>query len=713
MGIGRPTGETMKTRRLAPALLLPVLGAFAGTAAAGNPPLHPLPPEPEHVRAITPAEFLWAAAWLSDDARTGRDTASPGGREAAAWIARRMKTMGLEEAEGAPGYLRSWEFGSEPVPEECSLSVSREGEEARTFAYGTDFILMGGAAPQPLDAPVVFAGYGIKAPSLKYDDFAGLDCKGKVVVAFRHEPRERDPKSRWDGDRASRWSWFFAKVETARVAGAAAIVFVNDPNNHPTDPLDAVAVGGPREPAIPVLFAKRDFAAEILRGTGWTPECLQEAIDLGDAPVPVRTDAPRVRLRAGRRTLPADNVCGVLRGSDPVLRDEWVVVGAHDDHVGLGQGGGLNPRLWGQIHNGADDNASGTAAMLEVAESFAMATDRPKRSLLFLAFSGEEKGLLGSMAYVKKPLFPVDRIAAMINLDMVGRYRPGQLEAVAAETGSTLKEIVDRAAEGLGLEYRHTNEGLASSDGLSFYMAKVPTLFLFTGLHDDYHRPSDDWWLLNAEGAAKVAEWAARTARLLADAEGRPQFHPVRVQAVGMGNRVILGVVPSDAPDGKGALLDEVSQRSPAANAGMKAGDRIVSFSGKPVHSADELRAALDRVRPGATEAAEVVRGEASLALSVVFPAPPGPVFGITFDREGDGKPGVLVQDVAAGSVAETAGVKSGDRILSFAGKEVGDGSVLPGMLRAAKPGDKVKVKVARDGKEVEMEAAYPDATKK
>jgi Zn-dependent M28 family amino/carboxypeptidase len=694
------------------ALGFPLLAA-AAAAAAGDAPVHPLPPEPEHTGAITPQEFLWEAAWLSDDARSGRDTASPGGREAAAWIAGRMKAMGLEETEGAPGYLRPWDFGSEPVKAECVLELSREGEKPRTFALGEDWVALGGSAPLPLDAPVVFAGYGIRAQALGYDDFAGLDCKGKVVVAFRHEPRERDPKSRWDGDRASRYSWFFAKVDTARAAGAAAVVFVNDPLNHATDPLDVQSVGGRGEPPIPVLMARRAFAAEVLRGTGYTPECLQEAIDMGDAPVPVRTEAPRVRLKVVRKTITADNVCGVLRGTDPKLRDEWVVVGAHYDHVGLGQGGGLNPRLWGQIHNGADDNASGTAAMLEIAESFALGKERPRRSLLFLAFSGEEKGLLGSMAFVRKPLFPLARVVAMVNLDMVGRYRPGQLDIVAAETGSTLKETVDRASEGLGLEYRHTNEGLASSDGLSFFMAKVPTVFFFTGLHDDYHRPSDDWWLLNAEGAAKVAEWAARTVRTLADADGRPEFHPVRVQAVGMGSRVVLGVVPSDAPDGKGAVLDEVSQRSPAVAAGMQAGDRIVSFGGREVRTADELRAALDHVRPGDTAVAKVVRGTESMDMTVTFPAPPGPVFGVSFDQGEDGKKGALIQEVAPGSVAEAAGVKPGDRILAFGGKEIPDGGSLPGALRAAKPGDHLKVKVDRDGKEVDLEAAYPEAARK
>ncbi len=410
------------------------------------------------------------------------------------------------------------------------------------------------------------------------------------------------------------------------------------------------------------------------------------------------------------RKQPSENVVGVLAGSDPKLREEWVVVGAHYDHVGKGEQGGADGRLRGQIHNGADDNASGSAALLEVAESFALAKERPRRSLLFIAFSGEEKGLLGSAAFCAKPLVPAGRIAAMVNLDMVGRYRPGQFEAVGAATGTTLCATVDRAATGLGLEYTHSNSGLSSSDGFSFYEVGVPTVFFFTGFHDEYHRPADDWWLLNAAGAAKVAELAARTARAVADDDGRPEFRKVDRSSMSLGRRgrVVLGVLLEEGGDGKGALVQSVSPRSPAAAGGLRDGDRVTSLGGREVKDADGLRVALDHVRPGDTVAVKVARGEASLDLSVAFPAPPGPVFGVTFSAEGDGSRGAAIQEVAPGSVAEAAGVKPGDRILAFAGKDVPDGAALPGILRAAKAGDRVKVKVLRDAKEVELEAVFP-----
>jgi hypothetical protein len=691
----------MRTTFAALALLLAVPAASGGDA-----PAHPLPPEPPHTAAITAEEFRWTAAWLSDDSREGRDTAAAGGKAAAAWIADRMKAMGLEAPEGAPGHLRAWDYTSLPVTEKCALTLSRPGREPRAFEYGKDWVLLSGAATDLDEAPVVFAGYGIRSKPAGWDDYAGLDCKGKIVVVFRHEPREKDPRSRWAGDQFTPFASFGVKEQIARAAGAAALVVVNDLLNHPNDPLEA-ASAGVRAGGIPVLMAGRAFAAEVLRGTGYTPECLQEAIDLGDAPVPVALDAPAARLRLALSPVTADNVCGVLRGSDPALREEWIVVGAHFDHVGQGFSGGLDRRGYGQIHNGADDNASGTAALLEIAESFALGKAKTRRSLLFIAFSGEEKGLLGSAAYVRSPLHPIEKVAAMLNLDMVGRYRPGSCDVVAAESGSTLTEVVDAAARGLGIEYRHTNQGIRDSDGWSFFTAKVPTLFLFTGLHEDYHRPSDDWWLLNAEGAAKVAEWGARITRALADADARPVYKAVKPEPLNRGNRVVLGVEPSDAPDGKGAVLDSVTPGSPAAAAGLRKGDVVVALGGSAVADADGLRALLGRSRPGDSVVAKVRRGAETLEATVVFPSR-ALVFGVSFSQDPDGKKGALIEDVAAGSVAEAAGVKPGDRILSFAGREVADGRALSPLLRIPKAGEKVPVKVSRDGKEIELEAKYP-----
>ncbi len=690
-------------------LLLPALAAAA--ASAGEEAVRPLPPEPAHTAAITPEELLWADAWLSDDARAGRETGSPECREAALWIAGRMAKMGLEAPEKAPGHLQPWELPvGEPVPAGCALSVLREGAAPVPFEIGKDYIVMGGSGAGDVDAPAVFAGYGIQDPEQKYDDFAGLDCTGKAVLLLRHEPREKDPKSRWNGDRMTRHSLFPYKVQAARKAGAAAVVIVNDLLNHEEDRVAQTSVGLPGDAGVPVALAGRAFAAALLGGTGLTQEGLQREVDEADAPASREIPGVRLRLKTTMVRERTENVAGILRGSDPALRDEWVVVGAHFDHVGRGPGGGLDPRRYGEVHNGADDNASGTAALLEVAEHFALGGKPPRRSLLFLAFSGEEKGLLGSARFVAAPLVPLDRVAAMVNLDMVGRYRAGQFDVVGADSGTGLREAAKAAAEGLGLELNFTNSGMANSDGLSFYNAKVPTLFLFTGLHDDYHRPGDDWWKVDAEGAARVATMTARVARALADADGRPAFKPLPAGEFSMNRRgrVVLGVVLEEEADGKGASVREVASRSPAEAAGMKPGDRVLSLGGREVGGPADLRTALNFVRPGDEVPARVARGEETLDLRVRFPGPPGPVFGVVYGAEVDGGRGALVEEVAPGSVAEASGLKAGDRILSFAGLEVPGGSTLAPALRAAKAGETAVVKVLRDGKEVTLEAKFP-----
>jgi hypothetical protein len=696
-----------------PAQTLPLLAALAALAAApairaSDPPSRPLPPEPKPVAEITADEIRYDIAWLADDAREGRETATDACREAARWIAARMAAIGLEAPKEAPGHLLPWTLPEGvPDPQGCALALLR-GDEVRSLVLGKDFTAVEGTVAGEVEAPVVFAGYGITAPDLGYDDYAKLDAKGKVVFAFRHEPREKDPKSRWNGDRHTVHSWFHAKARAAAAAGAAALVLVQDPLNHDDDGLDSSATGLRGGIPLPLFFATRAVAEEVLRGTGLTPTALQKAIDDADAPASAVPADLRVRLKATLRTASSENVVGVLRGRDPALRDQWVVVGAHYDHVGRGQGGGLDPKQYGKVHNGADDNASGTAALLETAGWFAARDQRPRRSVLFAAFSGEEKGLLGSRALVEQALLPKESIVCMVNLDMVGRYRPGQFEAVGADTGTTLRATVDRAAEGMGLEFRHTNSGLANSDGFSYYQAGIPTVFFFTGLHDEYHRPADDWWLVDAEGTARVALLAARTALLLADDDGRPGYHQVPAEEMPLrrSGRVVLGVVLDEGSTG-GATVASVSKRSPAERAGVKAGDRIVSLGGREVTDAGGLRAALRFVRPGDSVEVRLLRGEETLEVKIEFPGPPGPVFGVTWDDSAGGE-GALVREVAPGSVAEKAGVRAGDRIVSFHGKAVATARDLPRALGSAPAGEKVKVRVIRDGKPVDLEAEFP-----
>ncbi len=685
---------------------------------APEPPPPPFPAEPPHTAAITPEEWLWEAAWLSDDARQGRLTGSPECREAAAWIAGRMKAMGLEPVPGGKGYLHPWTLpGAKAVAEKCSLEIAvgeAPAAKPRGLAWGKEYVVFAGVKDGEASGALVFAGYGIRSKDPAFDDYAGIDAKGKVVLLLRHEPREKDPKSRWNGDRMTAHSAFLTKVRAAVAAGAAGVLIANDPLNHERDELDGAVLGGPDQ-SIPVAMVRRAVADELLRPLQATLADLQKKIDDADAPASAAVPGVRVSLVVRARQEESDNVAGMVRGSDPALREEFVVVGGHYDHVGLGQGGGLDPRRYGQVHNGADDNASGSAAVLEVAEWFALSKERPRRSVIFIAFSGEEEGLFGSRAWVTKPPVPNEKVVGMVNLDMVGRYRPGRFEVVGAASGSTLKAIVEKANEGLGLELRHTNAGMSSSDGLSFHDVGIPTMFLFTDLHEDYHRPGDDWWKLNAEGAARVTTLAARTARALADAAERPLFSKIERSEMPLGmRRPILGVRFDEESSAEGATLTAVVPESPAAKAGLLVGDRIVLFAGKKVRSHAEMRDLIAGVKPGEKAAGKAVRADATIDFTVEFPAPrppappPPPRIGVSWAADGDGKPGVVLQDVTAEGPAAKAGVLAGDRILAVGGQAVADAAALQAALAKLKPGDTVEVKVLRDGKEVVASIALP-----
>jgi hypothetical protein len=307
----------------------------------------------------------------------------------------------------------------------------------------------------------------------------------------------------------------------------------------------------------------------------------------------------------------AANVVGLLEGADPVLRREAVVIGAHFDHLGRGEFGSLAPGRRGEVHNGADDNASGTAGLLALARAFARG-ERPRRSLVFAAFAGEEIGLFGSLAYVEHPAVPLADTVAMLNLDMVGRLRDGKL--VVAGTGSSpgFPGLIGRALRGLPLEVAFSGDGFAPSDQTSFYARGVPVLMFFTGAHAEYHTPDDDAERVDAEGEARVLALAWRVARALLDADGRPGLVAAKAPApagAGPGYGPYLGTVPSfGAAPGPGVLLQGVAPGSPAEQAGIRAGDRIVGFDGASVANLEEYAARLFSARPGQQVRIAIVR---------------------------------------------------------------------------------------------------------
>jgi hypothetical protein len=457
-----------------------------------------------------------------------------------------------------------------------------------------------------VEGELVFAGYGISAPELGYDDYAGLDVKGKVVLVAQDFPREGDPASPFRDPRAYRHGEWRTKAIAAREHGAAALVGVRDVWAH----------GGPDD--LPPwrgqvssragLVAVRATAAALLRG-GVDVRALAAPGEADGRPHS-RSLGVRAELRAEVRHERAatENVVAVLPGRDPAVAGRCVLVGAHHDHLGFGGDASLAPDRLGTIHPGADDNASGVAALLAVARA-AAAAGPARRTLVFAAFGAEELGLLGSAYLVRNPPpgCAPEAMQLMVNLDMVGRPRAGKVYVDGAGTARGLEGLVKALAArppSLPLTLAFGGDGYGPSDHTSFHARGAPVIFLFTGAHEDYHRPTDTPDKIDPEGLAAVAGLASRLAREAA--EGEP-LEPVRTAAPppvaegrDRGYGAYLGAVPDFAARSEpGVLLTGVRPGSPAEQAGISGGDVLLRVGGTRLLALQDLAFALRAHRPG------------------------------------------------------------------------------------------------------------------
>jgi len=317
-----------------------------------------------------------------------------------------------------------------------------------------------------------------------------------------------------------------------------------------------------------------------------------------------------------RRAVPAYNVVGVIEGNDPMLKREYIVIGAHYDHLGHGGESSLAPNS-SDIHHGADDNASGTAGLLELARIFSAQRGQLRRSVIFIAFSAEESGLIGSNAYVNTPAAPLADTVAMLNLDMVGRLRGNKLMVGGIGTSPEFRNLVESLKNGFTLQL--SEDGFGPSDHSSFYAKRVPVLFFYSGSHEDYHKPSDTADKINYEGQAKIVGFVAEIARAIDRGDARPAYALARSQSSGRstGFRVYLGTVPNYAESNDGMLLDAVREDSPASKAGLKAGDKIVKLAGRDIKSVYDYTYALGEMKPDQEYEVEVARGGEMLKMKL------------------------------------------------------------------------------------------------
>jgi hypothetical protein len=539
----------------------------------------------------------------------GRAAGTPGGDRAAAYLAAEFEHLGLRPAGDAGSFLQRFEVltGVRLAPG-AEVAVLTPGAAPRTFAGEQAFLPFAFSEDGDIAADVVFAGYGITAPPLGYDDYAGLDVRGRIVLLMTGEPGETDPQGPFRPAEHFHYTELRHKILNAREHGAAAVVAVEHPGRG--DRLAALRGTTPSW-GIVAVSARREVADALLGPAGLDLADLRARIERTGAPASRPLPGVRARIRAmlvRERGMTA-NVVGLLPGVDPALAAEVVVVGAHYDHLGRGSPFSLAPERGEAIHPGADDNASGTAALLGLAEALTRA-GAGRRSVVFIAFAAEELGLLGSAHYVRHPAVALERTVAMVNLDSVGRLRDGRLHVMGVDTGQGLRALVEQAAQGLPVQLALRGDGLGPSDHTAFLNRERPVVFLFTGPHADYHRPSDTWDKVDADGLRTVTLVAYRVARALADRDQRPAFvrvpgGPPRAGTGATGYGPYFGAVPDfGEPPRPGVRLGGVRPGSPADRAGLQAGDVIVRFAGVTVRTLDDLVFALRGRRPG--EAIEV-----------------------------------------------------------------------------------------------------------
>lgn len=501
--------------------------------------------------------------FLASDAMQGRLTGTPENRLAAEFIKSRFERMGLKPAGPNSSFYQPFQLMTATLGEENLLEVVESDNARLRLRPGQDYYPHRFSASGSVRGSLVFAGFGIVSPKLAYDDYRGDAVKGKLVLALEHEPGERDPKSPFDGVMSSEGSSPLRKALFAQEKGAIGILFVADVHNHPdAGNFEASArIYWPEKPPrierytlaawaekvrIPVAEISPALARILIRGANRTLEELSKSAETAQGSTSVPIPGPEILLSTtvNRHLVPDRNVAGLVEGSDPKLKDEWVIVCAHYDHNGADGA---------QVFNGADDDGSGTVALIEIAEAYAQAARagmRPRRSVLFAAWNSEERGLLGAWAYTEKPLWPLEKTVAVLNMDMVGRneevpegggLRFRGLEIQTAESNKNAVNILgfsrsaDLQAEvekanrafGLDLKMRYDNNVsnlLRRSDNWPFLQRGVPALFFHTGLHPDYHTTYDRPEKINYAKMEKIVRLVHQVSWNLAQQEARPKL---------------------------------------------------------------------------------------------------------------------------------------------------------------------------------------------
>ncbi|MCX6148982.1 MAG: M20/M25/M40 family metallo-hydrolase [Ignavibacteriales bacterium] len=579
-------------------------------------------PKNERNPKITVKEVQDHVNYLASDELEGRFTGSEGANKAAAYIKQDFKEDGLlpffdkDYSESYP-FVSGLEAG---IANKVKLLI--DGKEYQ-LKFNDEFIAANFSDNVKYSGEVVFAGYSITAPELNYDDYSSIDVKGKIVLAMRYNPEEKNPRSKFD-----KYAELRLKAKTAQEKGAAGIIFVNGyvPKDEDDNLIKLSYDGAPAMKELGAIHIKRSLVDKMFEAEKLNFKLYQQNIDTTKKPASFVFKNSKIELVTEVKQVEGKgiNIAGYLPGNDPKLKDEYIIIGAHYDHLGYGETGSLYRGKDKQIHNGADDNASGTTGVLELAEKFAAEKDKNKRSIIFVTFSGEELGMLGSNYFVQKLSIPYKNITAMINLDMIGRMNDEKsLIVYGTGTSHIWKDVLNKSNKEYNFKLTFNDEGFGPSDQTSFYAKEIPVLFFFTGTHSDYHRPSDDADKINSTMEAKILDYVYQIAEGLDTSITRPDYVNVPRKDTGGPTKfkVYIGTTPDFGAQVDGYKISGVTDGSPAQKSGLLAGDIIIEFGKKKVSNIYDYMYAMNEFSPGEKVEIVVMRGEEKLNLTLELAA--------------------------------------------------------------------------------------------
>lgn len=534
--------------------------------------------------------------YLSSNELEGRGTGERGNELAAKYIADKFSEFGLQPMGDHGTYFQEFEVVKSLELGQKNLLSTKLGKKSSAYSVQKDFIPISFSTNASAEGKVVFAGYGMTVDST-YDDYANLDAKDKIVIALRYAPDGDSPHSKYTKQSALRY-----KAMQAREKGAKALLLVTSTSDDTADTLVKLKFDNSTSDAgIPVFSVSRSIVNEWLKGNKLTIDSLQKRIvrtnkqqsfELKNVTLSLSSEVIQIRKKTS-------NVVGILKVND---NEEHIIVGAHFDHLGYGGvgSGSLAPDR-NEIHNGADDNASGTSAMIETARELSYYKNILKRNVFFIGFSGEEMGVLGSAFYTKHPKVPITQAITMINYDMVGRMQDQTLTIQGTGTSSRWESLVTKYNTDSTFKLKFVKDGYGPSDHASFYGEGIPVLFFFTGLHDDYHRPSDDADKINSEGIAQIVSYVSKLAIEIDTTASRPDY--IKTQAPQQGSRqgfrVFVGTIPDYSESANGMLLAGVRDNSPASKAGLLKGDVLIKFGKFDIKNVYDYTYALQEYKPG------------------------------------------------------------------------------------------------------------------